>query len=89
MLEAFTRQLLYVSFTAPELKGLYSQHKTSDGNVAIVLNAELRGLLFREISREHLERVSQLVFVDGLVFVEAIRAALDGSVPSPMVQGML
>lgn len=89
MLEEFTRKLLYESFTKPELKGLYKQYKTADENVAIVLNADLREMLFSDISRDHLEHVAQLVFVDGLVFVEAIRAALDGSVPTPMVQGML
>lgn len=90
MLDTFTRRILSDSYmNNRDLKGLYSQHKTGNGDVAVVLDSDLRELLFREVSRDHLARMIQLVCVEGVVVTAAVRAVLDGTVPRPMVQGML
>lgn len=90
MLDQFTRELMMQSMiNKPELKTLYTEHKMENGDVAIVLNGDLRGLLYSNISRDHLERMIHIVCEERVIGTEAIRSLLEGTFPSAITSGIL
>ena len=91
MLQRFTFAVMHahVSDNKKHLKGLYTMSTQENGDAAVVISADIRSLLFRELSASHLMKMLSIVIADGIVNAEAISKILSGEEQVTLVRGEL
>lgn len=91
MLQEFTLAVVQAHLIQKntQLANIYTQHDIEGGRAAFILDSKVRALLFREASREHLERMKYIVVEQGISVPEEIAKALSGEEPMALTRGVL